>query len=240
MLGGEASWADVDRALETHAEFLARFVAEQPVQTNEVGRAWALLPGLLALGEQRVELLELGAAAGLLLALDRYGYRYDTGTWGSGRPVLSGDGGPPTPLLGRELEVTRRRGIDMHPVDATTAEGARLLEAFVWPDQGERLARLREAIAVVRADPPELIAGDYVELAPELVSEHTVVFSTVTTVYLDDERYAALVERLRGVRWLSLEGPRRDRDYDGMRLELNGRVLAEHVDYHGASMRWVE
>ena len=239
MLGGEASWDEVDRALDTHAEFLARFVTEQPVQTNEVARAWALLPGLLCVGPEPIELLELGSSAGLLLGVDRYRYRYDTGSWGNGRPLLHGHGGPPPSLLERGLDVVRRRGVDSHPVDVTTDEGARLLEAFVWPDQTERLERLREAIAVGRADPPELVAGDYVELAHELVNERTVVFSAVTTVYLDDARYAELVERLRGVRWLSLEGPRRDRGYDGMRLELGGRVLAEHVDFHGTSMEWV-
>src|SRR5581483_4929540 len=36
VLGGEASWDDVDAMLEEHAPFLARFAAEQPVQTNEV------------------------------------------------------------------------------------------------------------------------------------------------------------------------------------------------------------
>ena len=42
--------------------------------------------------------------------------------------------------------------------------------------------------------------------------------SCVTTMYLDDDRYAKLVEKLRGVDWLSLEGPRGRRDYDGMQL----------------------
>jgi hypothetical protein len=207
VLGGEASWDAVDEAVDSHLEFLARFVREQPVQTNEVGRARALLAGLVALGADRVDLLELGTAGGLLLYLDRYGY-------------------------GPSPEIVRRRGIDTHPIDVTTAEGARLLEAFVWPDQPERLERLREAIEIVRADPPELIAGDYVDLVSELVDENTVVMSAVATMYLDDERYAELVDKLRGVTWLSLEGPRHDHDYEGMRLELNGRVLAEHVDYH--------
>jgi hypothetical protein len=57
--------------------------------------------------------------------------------------------------------------------------------------------------------------------------------SCVTTMYLDDERYDELVEKLRGVTWLSLEGPRRARDYEGMQLVLDGRVLEEHVDFHG-------
>src|SRR6185503_10096897 len=94
------------------------------------------------------------------------------------------------------FEVVRRRGIDAHPIDVTTDEGARLLEAFVWPDQTERIERLHLAIEIVREDPPELIAGDYVDLVSELVEEGTVVMSCVTTMYLDHDRYAELVEKL--------------------------------------------
>jgi hypothetical protein len=207
VLSGEATWDEVDEVLETRSDFLARFAAEQPVQTNEVGRAAALLRGLEALGRDRIDLLELGTAGGLLLYPDRY---YDA-----------------------PFEVVRRRGIDRNPIDVTTDDGARLLEAFVWPDQTERIERLRAAIEVVRADPPELIAGDYVDRVSELVDEDTVVMSCVTTMYLEDDRYAELVAKLSGVDWLSLEGPRHDRDYDGTQLVLNGRVLEEHVDYHG-------
>lgn len=215
VLGGETSWDDVDAVLDDRAAFLAAFAAEQPVQTNEVARAWPLLRGLLEVGRRRIDLLELGTAGGLLLYPDRYGYAHEG------------------------LEIARRRGIDRQPVDVTTEEGARLLEAFVWPDRPERLDRLRKAIEIVRENPPELIAGDYVDLVSELVAEETVVMSAATTVYLSDERYAELVEKLRGVTWLSLEAPRGRRDYEGMRLELDGRVLAEHVDYHGFSMDWV-
>jgi hypothetical protein len=193
--------------IESRADWLARFAREQPVQTNEVGRALPLLRGLEAVGRERIDLLELGTAGGLLLYPDRY---YEA-----------------------PFEIVRRRGIDTHPVDVTTDEGARLLEAFVWADQTERISRLREAIEIVRQDPPELIKGDYVDLVSDLVDEDTVVMSCVTTMYLDDDRYAELREKLRGVTWLSLEGPRGDRDYEGIRLELNGRVLAEHVDFHG-------
>jgi len=207
VLGGEASWDDVDALLDTQAEFLTRFAAEQPVQTNEVGRARALVRGLAAVGRERIDLLELGTSAGLLLYLDRY---YDA-----------------------PFEIVRRRGIDTHPIDVTTDRGARLLEAFIWPGQPERIERLRRAIEIVREDPPELIEGDYVDLVSELVGEETVVMTCVTTMYLDDERYAELAAKLRGVTWLSLEGPRGDLDYDGMRLELDGRVLAENVDFHG-------
>jgi hypothetical protein len=207
VLGGEGTWDGVDALIDTRAEFLARFAAEQPVQTNEVARAYALTRGLAATGRTRIDLLELGTAGGLLLYPDRY--------------------------CDAPFEVVRRRGIDMHPIDVTTEEGARLLEAFVWPDQTDRIERLRAAIEIVRRDPPELIEGDYVDLVSELVGEDTVVMSCVTTMYLEDDRYAELVERLGRATWLSLERPRDARDYDGVQLVLNGRVLEEHVDYHG-------
>jgi hypothetical protein len=171
VLGGEGSWDDVDAMLEERADFLARFAAEQPVQTNEVARAAPLRRGVAATGRKRLELLELGCAGGLLLYLDRYGEA--------------------------PFEVTRRRGIDTHPVDVTTDDGARLLQAFVWPGHEDRMERLRAAIDLVRRDPPELITGDYVDIVADYV-----------------------------------EGPRHDRDYEGMQLVLNGRVLEEHLDYH--------
>jgi hypothetical protein len=258
VLGGEASWDEVGRALDGHSGFLARFTAEQPVQTNEVARAWALLPGILATGAERVDLVELGASAGLLLALDRYAYRYRAGGWGDGSPVLAGDdrGGPPARLLARPLEVARRRGVDRDPVDVTAAEGERLLEAFVWADQRERRERLHTAIEAVRADPPELLRGDYVELLPSVLRDRradalTVVLTSVSTVYLDEERYQELVRSLARaggeapLAWLSLEGVRNgpDASVEGIVLELTvwpgaTRRRLARVDYHAAWLEW--
>ena len=241
VLGGEASWDD---ALDTRADWLRRFAATQPVQTNEVQRAWALLPGLLSVGAPRVDLLELGTAGGLLLGLDRYAYRYRAGVWGDGPLVLGGDdrGGPPASVLSRPLEVVRRRGIDRRPVDVTTDEGARLLQAFVWPGESDRAERLQAAIELARGRPPELIAGDYLELLPSLLADRQeaatlVVMSSVTAVYLDREQRARLADLLAGVHWLSLDHV--DRDYDGLRLTLDGRTLAEHVDPHATWFEWV-
>ena len=151
VLGGEAAWDEIGEALVTDAEFLRRFTAEQEVQTNEVQRAWALLPGFLTVADGRpLDLLELGPSAGLNLVWDRYGYRYSTGSWGEADLVLTGADRipPPAELLAREVEVRTRRGIDLSPVDVTTEHGARLLQAFVWADQTERLDRLRRAIEV--------------------------------------------------------------------------------------------
>ena len=146
----------LDAALERHGAFLRRWCAEQEVQTNEVQRSWALLPAFLSLDDGRpFDLLELGPSAGLNLLWDRYAYRYSSGAWGSGELELRGDDRlpPPAALFERRVEVVRRRGVDLSPIDVTTAEGARVLQAFVWPDQTERLDRLRRAIDVARARP---------------------------------------------------------------------------------------
>jgi len=123
VLAGDASWDDVGSALELQRGFLARWTREQDVQTNEVQRSWALLPGFLTVADGRpLDLLELGPSAGLNLMWDRYGYRYSTGRWGSGPLELAGNDRvpPPAELLSRRVTVARRRGVDLNPVDVTT------------------------------------------------------------------------------------------------------------------------
>ena len=131
-------------------------------QTNEVGRSAVLMSGLLVVADlfpQPMELLELGASAGLNLLLDRYGY--DLGGVRAGdaesplqlRPEWKGAAPPDVPVA-----VVRRRGVDLHPLDARS-DDHRLL-AYVWPDQVRRLAQLEAALAIASGDPPEVEPGD--------------------------------------------------------------------------------
>jgi hypothetical protein len=73
----EDPWSSFGEVLEAYADELARFVAEQPVQTNEVQRCWGLLPGFLSAADRsrRFSLVELGPSAGLNLFWDHYRYR---------------------------------------------------------------------------------------------------------------------------------------------------------------------
>ncbi len=254
MLAQQASWDDIGDALVTERAFLTRFTAEQDVQTNEVQRAWGLLPGFLSIADGRpFDLLELGPSAGLNLVWDRYSYRYSTGQWGDGPLELAGaDRLPPPPeLLRRTVEVARRRGIDLSPVDATTEHGARLLQAFVWADQTERLERLRSAIEILRTDPPALLRGDYVESLPALLADRRegtqlVVFQTASTMYVDrsgiDKLRSALEEASRREPIVYLGTGRAPED-DGYSLDVErfpgGELTRLAVfDFHGEWLDW--
>jgi hypothetical protein len=199
----------VEDALVDERDFLRRFVSEQRVQTNEVQRCWTLLPCFLEaarlLDASTVDLIELGPSAGLLLYWDRYRYRYEAGEWGpdGARLDLAGEerGAVPGDLLGRELEVRGRVGIDLEPVDVTNEEGALLLRSFVWADRTDRLERLDRAIAALREDPPEIVQGDFVELLPGLLERRrpdglTVVLQAAAGGYLEEDGWDRLGQAL--------------------------------------------
>ena len=254
MLARQASWEEIGDALVAHRDFLRRWAAEQNVQTNEVQRAWALLPAFLAVADGRpFDLLELGPSAGLNLLWDSYSYRYSVAEWGAGALVLEGDDRrpPPPELFERHVTVARRRGIDKSPVDVTSEHGARLLQAFVWPDQTARLERLRRAIDTAREDPPELMQGDYVETLPALLRDRCegaqlVVFQTASTMYLGAERMTRLRAALHeagGDEPLVFITTGRAPGDDGFALDLerypDGRRRRLAVfDFHGDWLDW--
>ena len=136
-------------AAADHADEL-RLRLTQGVQTNEVGRSAALLGGYLEIARLGLPLriLEVGASAGLNLLWDRY--RYETGDQAFGpadsplafdRPWFAD-----SPDLATPVEVTSRRGCDVQPISAGTADGRLRLRSFVWPDQLDRMARLDAAL----------------------------------------------------------------------------------------------
>lgn len=154
----------------THAQAIRRLLESRRVQTNEVARCAILLPafGLIAAARagRPLGLVEVGTSAGLLLHFDRYNYAYGNGhRCGPSAAslvtlacTLRGDRLPPLP--GQVPAVAGRVGLDLHPVDLTDPDEALWLQALVWPDQPERLKRLRAAMAVAAEAPPTLVAGD--------------------------------------------------------------------------------
>ena len=173
-------------------------------QTNEVGRSAVLMSGLLVVADlfpQPMELLELGASAGLNLLPDRYGH--DLGGVRAGDPAsplrLRPEWkGPPPPDV--PVEVAGRRGVDLNPLDPHR-DGDRLL-AYVWPDQIGRLARLEAALAVAAADPPRVDIGDAAEwteaqlAGPRAAGVTRVVFHSIAFQYFPERTKARIAAAL--------------------------------------------
>jgi hypothetical protein len=203
-------WPRFRDVLEERRDWLTRFVAEQQVQTNEVQRAWALAPAFLEAagsGRRTLDLVELGPSAGLNLLWDRFRYRYGDLVWGPKDAPLElageAEGGPPPQLLERRPVVRGRCGIDRRPVDVRDDEQALRLQSFVWADQEQRLERLRRAIAAARAepDPPRLLAGNYLDVLPDVLAARredalTVVFHSASVSYLRTDERRQLTELL--------------------------------------------
>ncbi|MGI8457502.1 MAG: DUF2332 domain-containing protein [Propionibacteriaceae bacterium] len=188
-LGGteppDRAWPVVRPVLAAHLDELHGALAIPP-QTNEVGRAAALLVGLFdlvaATGVTRIRLLELGASAGLNLLLPWFWFAggqdaphgsdddtrtADSWTWGPrSSPVhLAGaiDGLASAGLRPHPIELVLARGCDPDPVDPTSRAGRSLLTSFVWPFDLERHARLVGALEVAVAHPPTVERGTAAE-----------------------------------------------------------------------------
>ncbi|MCG6492938.1 DUF2332 domain-containing protein [Kitasatospora sp. A2-31] len=199
-----------------HWDRVRATVLARRTQTNEPGRCATLLPLLAAL-PQPLALIEVGASAGLCLHPDRYRYRYDGGAeFGDPRSpvVLDCATSGPVPLPDRLPEVAWRAGIDLDPLDVRDEDDVRWLESLVWPEQTRRLERLRGAVQVARAEPPELVRGDLNEAVRGLVARAPagatpVVFHSAVLSYLEPdgvERFATTVRALPG-HWISNEAP---------------------------------
>jgi hypothetical protein len=254
-------WNVFHAVLMEHGEWLAGFVRDRPVQTNEPQRCWVLLPIFLTLARlagRPLDLVELGTSAGLNLLWDRYGYRYGAGSWGDrAAPLqLMGDerSAVPGELLRIEVDVRRRIGIDLNPVDASSPDGVRLLKTYVR-DEDYRM-RLERAAKVLRRDPPELVRGDYLDLLPEILGSRsrdtlTVVFQTISTVYLSDagrERLHAIVDEAGAegpLAWISTPTPEEHGERRGdYPLELGlwpcgDRRIVARTNVRGEWLEWI-
>lgn len=199
----EAAWPHVLEALAEHRDALRAALAQAP-QTNEIGRSAALAGGVLRVADRfalPVRLVEIGASAGLNLRFDHFRFGSPSGWWG---PADSGVSLPGaweglSPPVDAPLEVVERLGCDLAPLDVTRDEDRRLLEAYCWPDQPERLARLRAASAIAREVPARLerrSAGDALDDLTLVDGTATVVWHSVMWPYLDDDEQRRVLERL--------------------------------------------
>lgn len=203
------------------------------LQTNEVERSRALLPGFLEVVRQTglpLRLLEIGASAGLNLRWDRF-------------PFLD---------VPDAVRIVERRGCDLNPIDPTLAESRAAMLCFVWPDQTDRIQKLAQAIEIARGVPAPVDRCDAAEwlraqLADSRPRVATVVFHSVVMLYLTEEGRenvrrviedaGARVTVNTPLAWLSME-PGADQAEVHLTMWPGGeRRLIAQSGYHGRDVR---
>lgn len=221
--GTEDPWPPFRELVLDHGDVETN-LRERSTQTNEVGRCAALLPALTEVadtapgsppgGTRPLGLVEVGASAGLNLLLARYDYHYAPDPdhhRGDEVHIVDGDSpvvldcqlrGPIRPPLPQVAPaIASAIGLDLQPVDLRDRLRSRWLVACQWPEQHDRLHRLRAAIALAHGDPPRVVAGDAVDDlagAIDTVAAFVlpVVFATWSLSYLTEARQWAVLAEL--------------------------------------------
>lgn len=212
-------------AIKTHDEELNRWL-DLPPQTNETGRAAALLPGLMKisrLSNLPIHLCEIGASAGLNMQLDKFFYEYDALNWGNKnspvklKPAMKGN----LPDLSGELTITSRIGCDISPLDVKDANEQLRLRSYIWPDQQYRTDRVNGAIDLALVNPPKLLKQDAAEFVESQLANRPdntafVLMHSVVWQYLPQSTQDKITKSLHQhgkkagtsnpVFWLQLEG----------------------------------
>jgi hypothetical protein len=196
--GSPRAWAALRRVLAEQGETVRGWL-DRPPQTNEVGRAAALLGALRHIAAEAslpIRLAEVGASAGLNLRADHYFVSGPAGRHGNpDSPVALTNGWLGSPLPLSRIEVIDRTAGDLAPVDPLTDHGQLTLTAYVWPDQEDRLSRLRGAFEVARQVPADLRAEPASATVARLKLEPhswTVLWHSIFRQYLSDVQRAEL------------------------------------------------
>lgn len=232
---------------------------QRTVQTNEVGRTTMLVTGLAHIarthGVEALHLREVGASCGLNQLVDTF--FFDTGSTSAGDPQSSVRFAPDAwgeqrPDIDACPAILSRAGCDVAPLDAHDSDDRLTLLSFVWPDQDQRFARLRNALDIaathehyrppVAADAADWIDEQLHQMSPE---EPVVVFHSIVWQYFSQstkDNFRAALRRHADRRsaplaWLRMEpaGPVADLQVTSW---AHGRLVEEDKQlafssYHG-------
>lgn len=258
LLGAPVSeFAEFRTWLVSNWQQVSAEAATRSTQTNEPRRCAALIAAL-GLIEEPISLIEIGASAGLCLQLDRYSYQFGEARLdpvsGPSRLLIESASSSSVPIPSAMPNIAWRAGVDLNPLSVLNDTDVKWLETLVWPEQRDRLERVRLAIEIARLDPPRIIKADallglkqLLELAP---SESRIVVSTpAVLVYLPYLKRMELVEEIvsRDIDWISLDALRVLPEVDAklqdpkrfqFTLSMNSNPLA-NVGAHGQFIEWI-
>jgi hypothetical protein len=257
-LGGDrdpaGAWPSVRSVVAANVAELRDSLRLAP-QTNEPGRTLALQVGIAdavrRTGIRRIRLLEVGASGGLGLLVDRYRFTGDGWSCGPAASPMRVAGCGLPGFVPEPVEIIERRGCDVAPVDASTAQGGTYLRSFVWPWMVERHARLGAALDLARRHPVRIDRAGASTWLTERLAEPagadvlTVVWHSVTRLYWPDQESAAVTAAIDAARHrmplahIAFEHRRRAGSALGPPVvEVDGRAVAVGDD-HGPPARWI-
>lgn len=225
--------ATAEEALAANREDVLDFMLSEGARPPEPWWSAPLVLGALAAAESLgggLSLVELGCGGGVNLNFDRYAYSLGGQVLGDGHLVLDSSLSGRTQSVSRLLAgglpaVAGRRGLDADPLDLTNPSARQAAEAFLLPDEAERLARVRGAAAVLTGPGrPAIRRGEPVRQAEALLVEaynamepgntlllfHTLFWSGLTdeerkALALAVQRLAAQLQPHKPFAWLQVE-----------------------------------
>jgi hypothetical protein len=258
QLAADGVWPAAQAAMNEHSDQI-RARLHRTVQTNEPGRSAVLFPALLWLAhrcQRPLRLLEIGASAGLNLLADRYAYVVSGRELGDpASPLRFVDPWAPPPPIDLEaawkrLHIVARAGCDLAPLDPTRPDDRLTLLSYIWPDELDRVERLRAALSVAAREPVPIArqpAPTWLRdaLRARRDGELTVVWHSIMRQYVEAEEWAAIERAIEGepdVVRLSME-PTLDEHMGLPRLVLHepshgGETVLALAGDHGLPIRW--
>lgn len=193
--------AAVSVALRSQAPRVAEYLSSAP-QTNEVNRSAVLLGGFAVVAATTglpLATLEIGASAGLNQLWHLCRHELGALAWGdAASPLrLRCDWQGPAPALPSRIEVAFQAACDRAPIDLAAPGAALRLMSYVWPDQRERLERLRAALAMAQSLRLRVEAADALDwtrraLAAPRPGVATVLYHSIMWQYMPADTRAAL------------------------------------------------
>lgn len=245
-------WAAISDALITDAAFIDEWI-NSPPQTNEVRRCAALIPAGRWLADRYglpIDVMELGASAGLNLMWDHFAVSVEDRNFGPQDPALTlrpeWQGQLPletTPII------ASRKCVDLNPLNPQT--DAQRLRAYLWPDQPERRRLTDAAIACHTATVDQ---GDAIDWLAENIAPTPghlrMIYHTIAWQYFPLDVQAkgtALIEAagqaatpLTPLAWFGMEA---DDNPAGAGLTLrlwpgNLKLNMGRADFHGRWIKW--
>jgi hypothetical protein len=250
----------VANAMVDHRDVIAEYLAAAP-QTNEIGRCAVLLPGFAAIAQAtRLPLatFEIGASAGLNQLWHHYRYALGDTAWGDATSavLIRAEWQGAVPTLPQQIDIASHAACDVSPIDLQADGAALRLMSYVWPDQQERLLRLRAAITLAQRLQVRVEAADALTWAQDVLATQrrgcaTVLYHSVMWQYLPEptrnglrgliEATGTHATRQAPLAWLAFEPQDNDaRMLLTLTLWPGGerRVLAE-AHPHGTWVRWL-